>query len=460
MDYSASNTELWSAILQIGIIAATILVANFLRKKVAFIRKTLMPTAVLGGFLLLIAKTLGIINIDNTFMENLTYHCIAIGFIAMSLRVPSKEGVDKGDLVGLKSGAVIVGSYMIQVISGLAISIGLAYTIMPDMFKAAGVLLCMGYGQGPGQANNTGATYEAGWGFVGGRSFGLAIAAAGYICACVVGVIYMTILTKKGKIKRIDHEELSGSVTVDTFQQENEVPIAESLDRLSIQIALVVVVYLATFLITWGVTSALTAYAPSVGNMLNSLLWGFNFMIGSGLAIATRNLLKGLRKAKIVKHQYQNNYLLSRISGLAFDVMIVAGIASIKIEDLSGLWLPFILMSVVGAVVTLVHLHFVCKKVYKGYYYEGLVSMYGMMTGTISSGILLLREIDPEFETPAANNLIIGSSFAILLGAPLLLLVGVAPQSTLATFIVWGACVVYYIGLLLIINLKTKKKNK
>ena len=34
--------------------------------------------------------------------------------------------------------------------------------------------------------------------------------------------------------------------------------------------------------------------------------------------------------------QYQNNYLLSRISGLAFDLMIVAGIASIELRELTG----------------------------------------------------------------------------------------------------------------------------
>ncbi len=38
----------------------------------------------------------------------------------------------------------------------------------------------------------------------------------------------------------------------------------------------------------------------------------------------------------------------------------------------------------------------------------GFLSMYGMMTGTISSGVLLLRELDPQLETPAANNLVIG----------------------------------------------------
>lgn len=459
MDYSAANTALWNSITQVGIIAITILLANVLRRKVPFIKKSLMPTAVLGGFILLIIKLLGIIRIDLDVMETLTYHGIAIGFIAMSLRVPNKETKKKKDLVGLRSGAVIVGSYMIQAFFGLLISLGLAYTVKPDLFKACGILLPMGYGQGPGQANNIGSSYEA-LGFAGGRSFGLAIAAAGYVCACIVGVIYINILVKKGKIKKVNHDEIAGSVTVDSFQDHNEAPISESVDRLSIQVALVLSVYLATFLLTWGLTSAFSAISEGLANTLNALLWGFNFMIGSGLAIALRTIMKKLRDAKVMNHQYQNNYLLSRISGLAFDVMIVSGIASIELQDLSGLWLPFVLMAVVGAVVTLLHLRFVCKKVYKDYYYEGLVSMYGMMTGTISSGILLLRELDPQMETPAANNLVIGSSFAILLGAPLLLLVGIAPNSTAMTFITLGLVAVYYVFLLWISCRRSKAEKE
>ena len=456
MDYSAANTQLWNGIVQIIIIATTILIANCLRRKIGFIRQLMIPTAVLGGFLLLAAKLTGIVKLDLTFLELITYHCIAIGFIALSLRIPEKIEQKKGDHVGLKSGAIIVGSYMIQGVTGLLISLTLAFTVMPDLFKACGVLLPMGYGQGPGQANNIGASYEA-MGFAGGRAFGLAIAAAGYISACVVGVFYMSWLVKKGKLVRTQHEEISGSVTIDTFKSENEVPIAESLDRLSIQTALVLVVYGATFVITRELTDFLSANAPGLANMLNSLLWGFNFMIGSGLAIALREILKKLQATKIVTRQYQNNYLLSRISGLAFDIMIVAGIASIEIDNLSGLWIPFILMAVAGAIVTLFHLKFVCKKVYGDYYYEGLLSMYGMMTGTISSGVLLLREIDPQLETPASNNLIIGSSFAILLAVPLLVLVRLAPKSTMMTIITLFLLLIYYFILLAIVCKRKKK---
>lgn len=459
MDYSAANVELWNSIIQISILAVTILAANVLRRKVPFIRRSLIPTAVLAGFLLLGLKLLGWVKPDLMFLEDVTYHGIAIGFIALSLRVPEKTQKQSGDLVGLKSGAVIVGSYMIQGVTGLIISLSLAHTVCPGLFEASGILLPMGYGQGPGQANNIGSSYEA-LGFAGGRSFGLAIAAAGYLCACIVGVFYINRLAKKGLLRRADADAVSGSVTVDTFQDEGEIPIAESIDRFSVQVAMVLAIYLATYLLTRGITSALSAFAPGAANTLNALLWGFNFMIGSGLAIGVRTLFKHLRRAKIMNHQYQNNYLLSRISGCAFDVMIVAGIASIEIGDLSGLWLPFVLMAIAGAVVTLIHLKYVCRKVYGDYYYEGLVSMYGMMTGTISSGVLLLRELDPQLKTPAANNLVIGSSFAILLAVPLLILVSLAPRSTLFTVLTLVFLTAYYFLLLGIVKLKKKNTSE
>ena len=178
MDYSAANHALWNIVIQLGLIAAAILLANFLRQKVAFIRKSLMPVAVLGGFLLLIAKYVGIVKVDAQLMEMLVYHGIALGFIAMSLRVPAEKNAADRELTGFKSGAIIVSSYMAQGVTGLLITLLLSYTVMPGLFKAAGLLLPMGYGQGPGQANNVGSSYEA-LGFAGGRSFGLAIAAAG-----------------------------------------------------------------------------------------------------------------------------------------------------------------------------------------------------------------------------------------------------------------------------------------
>ena len=43
MDYSAANVSLWNFIIQLGMIAGAILLANMLRSRVGFIRRAMMP---------------------------------------------------------------------------------------------------------------------------------------------------------------------------------------------------------------------------------------------------------------------------------------------------------------------------------------------------------------------------------------------------------------------------------
>lgn len=458
MDFSSANIALWNPVIQLGLIAAVILLANVLRRKIRLIQNSLMPTAVLGGFIMLLLRTLGVSVIDGVFLESVTYHAIALGFIALALRVPEKtEGESK--FLAPKNGALIVSTYLVQALTGLLISLALAYTIMPDLFKASGILLPMAYGQGSGQANNVGSTYEA-LGMVGGRSFGLSLAAAGYLCACVVGVIYLNVLAKRNKLTRVTEKDyVSGSVTLDTFQAENEIPVAESVDRCSVQAALVILVYLLTYMTIVGVVSLLKSVAPGLAATVSTLLWGFNFIVGSIIAAGCRVLFAKLRSVKLMNRQYQNNYLLSRISGVAFDFMIVAGIASIDISDLTGYWIPFLLMAVIGGIVTFVYLMWLCKKLYPNYVYEGFFSMFGMLTGTISSGVLLLRELDPDLKTPASNNLVTGSSFGIVFGFPMLLLVSFAPKSDATVWIAIGLVILYLAALLLFIFKAGNQKN-
>ena len=80
MDYSAANSALWNILIQFGILAAAIIVANILRRKITFFRKSLMPTAVLAGFLLLILRSVGVLRLDNSLLEMTTYHSMADGW--------------------------------------------------------------------------------------------------------------------------------------------------------------------------------------------------------------------------------------------------------------------------------------------------------------------------------------------------------------------------------------------
>lgn len=74
-----------------GIIALLLLLANVLTRKVSFIRKSLMPVAALAGFILLALRATGLLRTPTELLEMVTYHGIAIGFIALSLRTTKTE---------------------------------------------------------------------------------------------------------------------------------------------------------------------------------------------------------------------------------------------------------------------------------------------------------------------------------------------------------------------------------
>ena len=83
--------------------------------------------------------------------------------------------------------------------------------------------------------------------------------------------------------------------------------------------------------------------------------------------------------------------------------------------------------------------------------------MYGMLTGTASTGIILLREIDGDFKTPVADNLVYQNFPAMVFGFPILLLATMAPTKPYMTLII---VVVFFvvINILLLRSLIFRKK--
>ena len=59
-----------------------------------------------------------------------------------------------------------------------------------------------------------------------------------------------------------------------------------------------------------------------------------------------------------------------------------------------------------------------------------------MLTGTASTGVILLREVDEEFKTPAADNIVYQNLPAIVFGFPLMLLATLAPKQPMLTWVI------------------------
>ena len=448
--------EAWQWLIQFCILATALLLGNVLRTKVPFLNKSLLPSALLGGLLLLIFKQFPDCRelINRPMMEVVTYHALGLGFVALALKNNKIESKSTPMKV-IETGALTASTYVIQGIIGLIVSI-IFFIVGKKLFYAAGLLLPMGFGQGPGQALNFGKIFT-GWASqqgidFPGADFGLSIAATGFIVGSVVGVVYMNILRRKGLLSRKKIADAQVNKLED-YEGKGEIPDAESIDKLSVQICMVLFVYFLVYLFTnWIQGMELGTFGT---NTLKPMLWGFNFLLGTLFAIFFKWILNRFKKAKLMSREYINNYMLNRISGFCFDIMIVAGTAAINFEEFGKFVLPFVIIVTLGTIATFFYVLIISKHLYPDYKYEGFFSMFGMLTGTASNGMILLREIDPKFETPAANNLVLQSLAAIVLGFPVLLLLGIAPQSLHAAWITLGILVVFWIALT-VFMLRTK----
>lgn len=127
-------------------------------------------------------------------------------------------------------------------------------------------------------ALNYGNIYENEFGFAGGKSFGLTIAALGFLSASIGGVIHLNVMKKKGRLVLSRRED--GSLHSDKVESDNEIPMQESMDKMTVQIAPIFVAYVAAYLLMAG----LGALLPG----MKSILFGFNFLLG----VITATLIK------------------------------------------------------------------------------------------------------------------------------------------------------------------------
>lgn len=98
--------------------------------------------------------------------------------------------------------------------------------------------------------------------------------------------------------------------------------------------------------------------------------------------------------------------------------MICAVFMGIEITALEQVAIPFIIASILGSIGTLVICLWFGRRSPE-YGFERCVSLFGYCTGTAASGLLLLRVVDPDFETPVAVEIGLMNVFAFFLFKPI-----------------------------------------
>ena len=438
-DFTLSNYgPVWAFMAQLGLLLLFLMLGNILRRTVPLFRKCLIPSALLGGTILLIinviCKQFGFVMVDNRLMQTITYHCLAIGFAAMSLKTEKSTHKTHRTQV-VEFGALQGGCYMLQAFIGLAITLVLfLLTRYGDKVVSyvCGLILPLAYGQGPGNAlswdinfTNTPAAQ-----FAGNGSFGLSLASIGFVVASVFGVLYINIRKGQGDLTIRKPGPLE-EPAVQT--EEDEIPDSESVDKFTLQAGFVALAYALAFgfMCLLGILSDFT----------NSIAWGFNFLWASLAAMLIKFVVKRLRRRNLMHRVYINNYQMDRISGFSFDLMIVAGVAAIEINDIKNYIWPVVILSVVGAFVTYLYIRMASRECFKGFHHELFLMCFGTMTGTASNGVILMKQIDPGLRTPTSNLYILSNFPAMVMIAPLLFLLNFAAQSLTHALI---ACCIFF----------------
>ena len=440
-DFTLANySAVWAFLVQFGLLFLFLLVGNILRRTIPLFRNCLVPSARSGGALLLvvniICKQFDFVLVDNRLMQVITYHCLAIGFAAMSLKTEKSTHKTNRAQV-FEFGALQGGTYMLQAFVGLGITLIFFFITRYGtqvISYICGLILPLAFGQGPGNAlswdinfTNTPAAQ-----FAGNGSFGLSLASIGFVVASVFGILYINIHKKRGNLT-VRKANPSAEIVDQTNPGNNEIPDNESVDKFTLQIGFVVLAYALSF----GFMCLLGA----ISKFTNSIAWGFNFLWASLAAMLIKFIVKHLRRNNLMHREYINNYQMDRISGFSFDLMIVAGVAAIEINDIKNYILPIVILSLAGSLITYVYIRLVAKECFKGFEHEFFLMCFGTLTGTASNGMILMKEVDPGLRTPTSSLYILSNFPAMVMIAPLLFLLNFAGSSLTNAII---ACAIFF----------------
>ncbi len=416
----------WNYILHIGIISVALLVAALARARIRFFQRYLIPASIVAGILLLVfynflAPRLGL---KSDFLGEIVYHLLNISFIAMMLRVvPENRKKAKEKRAIAANVTAAMAQYGLQAFFGLLVTALLIATVSPTLFPAIGFSLPLAFELGPGQAYSIGVTWEK-MGFSGASSVGLTLAAIGFLVGSFGGVMLINQGIKRGWIASEYRKKINQkSVRTGFFSRvTTERPIGsylttdgESLDSLTYHIALV----MATYLISWGFLTGLTSLLNLIGPLGSDLadsLWGINFVFSSFCALGVKMLMRLFKVETTI-----DTATCNRISGFSVDLTVASSLGAISLVVVQGYWLPILTLVLTGMFLTLVVLPWYCSRIFDDHQFYRMLVIYGTATGTLPTGLALLRVVDKEFETPVATDFLYAVGIVFVLAIPFIM---------------------------------------
>jgi ESS family glutamate:Na+ symporter len=341
---------------------------------------------------------------------------IAVVFAGLLLERPQRRVRDAA------RGAILAGIYAWIVIAG-EIALGLLATwlvIRPaiDVPPVFGQLLEAGFAGGHGTAAALGTVYEESAGFPEGRDLGLFVATVGLLYGIVSGIALVNVGVRRGWPRRMPAAGAPDRAGAPRAGPVEGRPLLVRRLRTGLSEArspsLAVQAVFVAIALAMGMglerLAGLAGGQGADGTILAQLgkLPLFIFAMAGGFLL--RTALTAAGAGGLIDEPR-----LKRIVAAAMAVLIVAAVAALRIDAVTAYLAPLALLLALGAAWTALALLVIAPRVLpREHWFELGILNYGMSTATTAQGMMLLRIVDPDLESRAAEDY----ALAVPLSAP------------------------------------------
>lgn len=336
---------------------------------------------------------------------------ISVIFAGLLLERPAKSLRQSLKLVarqGIVVWIIIVG----EITVGLIATWLLIRPMYPDLEVPGsfGQLIETGFAGGHGTAAAMGRVFEKSLEFPDGYDLGFFFATAGLIYGVISGIVLVNLAVRRGWTSsgKAQVHRLSGLES-----RTDPQPMAlgrvrsEVIDPFVFQCLILGLAFAVGIGLQWAFMAAIStaldflslskeAVAETIKHVANLPLFMFTLMGG----LLVREFMSLLKLGDLIDAQS-----IHRIIGGAMEYLIVAAIASMKLAVLAEYFGPVVILLGLGFVWTGFCLLVVARRLLpKSYWFELGILNYGMSTGTTAQGMMLLRIVDKDLDSGAAED--------------------------------------------------------
>lgn len=322
------------------------------------------------------------------FLINIVFACLFLG-----VKIPRAKTLWKRSGPQLAYGQIVAWGQYFVAIGAWGIALKWFFTDLPNIFPA---ILPVGFEGGHGTAAGMVDTFdELGW--AAGKDFALTSATFGILSAIVVGMALVNWAERKGYTTQSGDANESEIIPVGKRPEAGKLTVnSDVIETLSLHIA---VVGLAC-LIGWLMKQGLIAFGDTIPVVKKSGIFNafplFPLCMLGGLIVQ-------LIDDKFNTHHLIDLGLIRRIQNSALDFLVVAAIATIQLKVIMSGIVPLLILVVVGIAWNVFCVMWLAKRLLPDAWFERAIAEMGQSMGVTATGLLLLRVVDPEYKTNAAD---------------------------------------------------------